>query len=574
MTLKGRGDIRAASTGWSLVLLVALCPSVTEAQTVRGRVFDQVMPQPAAGAIVSLERVPSPLSKPEPVRSILADEVGAYAFTATTAGNYRILVRRIGSPPFRSDVFAMALGETRRLDIHLQRVNGAASVTELGRITVLRATPCETSLQDAARITAFWEDARTALLATEISARDNLVSRRFVRFVRDLDPKSLDVDNETLYEFIAPQTVNIGFTSPSGDSLSTSGYWRRTTNTSFRYYGPDANALLSQAFVEDHCFSIIENGNRPGRIGLSFEPIERRKGRGTPAEIRGTVWLDSQTSELRSLEFAWTTLPMRVPDDHLGGEVLFSRLASGPWFVHRWRLRMPQEVLVADGRGTQQVRTKKFAILEEGGYVESATTAHGRLPAMVTGLVLDGDRRILAGARVKVAGTDRETFTDAAGRFRFDAVPPGLRRITVEHERYEALGVRAGDKQVLLDEGSTRELTFVGPEGDEVEALLCDGEPARGRGTIRLVFIDSATTRPMRGLRVSIAERDGNGDGFASETETDASGVVVFCNAPASRPLTLTARQGKTSASAELKLPRGGLMAQVVRWPGTGSIRL
>jgi hypothetical protein len=36
----------------------------------------------------------------------------------------------------------------------------------------------------------------------------------------------------------------------------------------------------------------------------------------------------------------------------------------------------------------------------------------------------------------------------------------------------------------------------------------------------------------------------------------------------------LTARSGKTSARVELKLPKDGLMARIVRWPGSGSIKL
>ena len=99
--------------------------------------------------------------------------------------------------------------------------------------------------------------------------------------------------------------------------------------------------------------------------------------------------------------------------------------------------------------------------------------------------------------------------------------------------------------------------------------MLCGGETERGRVTLRLTVIDSATSRPMRELRLVLLERDSSAvQAYAREFETDGNGVALFCNAPANRPLILTARNGKTVARVELKLPRG-LTNHVVRWPGT-----
>ena len=557
------------------VLGVAAAPRIAVGQTVRGTVYDEVRTNPAVGAIVTLERVRTPFSSPEQVRSVLTDESGSYSIRATEVGTYRVLVRRIGSKPYRSDAFRVGESETRRLDVHLERFRATTSeYTELGRITVLRVTPCQTSPTEAVRIARLWDDARTALLATEISIRDSLVPRRLVRFVRDLNPETLDVQSEMLYDFSAPRAARPGFTSPPGDSLSQLGYWRRVNKSNFRFYGPDANALLSHAFVEDHSFSIAADDNRPGQIGLSFEPVENR--RDTPPEIRGTVWLDSLTSELRSLDFNWLRFPIRGPTQNLGGDVRFMRLPNGSWLVHRWRLRMPQEVFVSDARNRlQAVRTRRFGIVEEGGFVDSPHLRLGERPATITGTVRDADGRVLAGARVVIAGTSLNATTDVRGRYLIDSIPPGVRMLQVEHPQYDAFGVRAGEVKVLLDEGVQRDVSFDGPDTDEIAGMLCGGEAERGRVTLRLTVLDSATTRPMRGLRLSLAERDGSADGdsYGRDLEADENGVVVFCNAPANRPLTLTARTGKIAARVELKLPRG-LTSQVVRWPGSGTIKL
>jgi hypothetical protein len=356
--------------------------------------------------------------------------------------------------------------------------------------------------------------------------------------------------------------------------LSQVGYWRRVNKQNFKFYGPDANALLSQAFVEDHCFSIAADDNRPGQIGLSFEPVEYR--RGSPPEIRGVVWLDSLTSELRSLDFNWLKFPIRGPTEHLGGEVRFMRLPSGSWLVHRWRLRMPQEVVVPDSKGRLQVAsTRRFGILEEGGFVDAPRLRDGERPATIAGTVRDGDGKLLAGARVVVTGTSLSATSDLRGRYLIDSVPPGVRILTVEHHVYDALGVRAGEAKVLLDEGVVRDVSFDGPDAEDVAGMLCGGDAERGRVTLRLTVLDSATARPIQGLRLSLAERDGSADGnaYAQDLEADANGVVTFCNAPANRPLALTARIGKVAARVELKLPRG-LTNQIVRWPGSSTFKL
>ena len=574
MTLLWRGRLRII---WPFAASLGFVPLIARAQTVRGTVYDQARPSPAVGAIVTLERIRSPLSAPELVRSVLTDERGAYAIRATEVGTHRVFVRRIGAKPFRSEPFSIGTGEVRRLDVHLEGFNETtADVTELGRITVLRVSPCETNPVEAVRIARLWDDARTALLATEISVRDSLVPRRLVRFIRDLNPETLDVQSETLHDFSVPVGVRPGFTSPTGDSLSQVGYWRRVNKSTIRFYGPDANALLSQAFVEDHCFSVAADDDRPGQIGISFEPVNERRGRRGPPEIRGTVWLDSLSSELKTLDFTWLTFPIRGPTQHLGGEVRFMRLATGSWLVHRWRLRMPQEVLVSDGKSRLQVtRTKRFGILEEGGFVDSPSLRSHERPAMIAGTIRNGDGAPLVGARVTIAETGKSTTTDSRGRYMIDGVPPGVRMVTVEHAQYDSLGVRVGESRVLLDEGTVRDVSIDGPDAGEVAAMLCGPDAVRGRGTLRLTIIDSATARPMKGLRLSLAERDtsGNDEAWAQEFEADGNGVVVFCSAPANRPLMLTAKSGKTSARVELRLPRG-LTIQVVRWPGTAGIKL
>lgn len=60
------------------------------------------------------------------------------------------------------------------------------------------------------------------------------------------------------------------------------------------YHAPDAHVLLSDEFLDGHCFSIRREENRKGMIGLAFEPMpQRRRMRG----MTGVLWLDERTAD-------------------------------------------------------------------------------------------------------------------------------------------------------------------------------------------------------------------------------------------------------------------------------------
>lgn len=75
---------------------------------------------------------------------------------------------------------------------------------------------------------------------------------------------------------------------------------------------------------------------------------------------------------------------------------------------------------------------------------QGAAADRGRGPTVVRGTVLGPDGSAVAGATVRVSGTTRQTVTDAAGSFRFEALPPG--RYVVE-----ATSSRAGRAVASVD---------------------------------------------------------------------------------------------------------------------------
>jgi hypothetical protein len=524
----------------ALALALPLFTAVGHAQTIRGAVTDRMTALPVAGAVVTLEHGDS-AARGE-ARSVLTTASGTYVIRAPAPGRYRIIVRRIGSQPFRSDEWILATGETRVQDVLLEHAAAVGAI--LATVSVTRATPCRRETDGGARIATLFEDARTALLATGITARDGLMIRRLLRYQRELDPNNLEIRTEVLHAFDDSDCTEVLFNSLPGDSLSTIGYWRQVNPQVTIYYGLDARALLSEAFVRDHCFTLVEGSDsRQGMTGLAFVPVSRRAREPAPPEIRGTIWLDARTADLRVVDFVWNRLPGRAPVNHIGGEVQFARASDGPWYVDSWRLRIPQDVLEIRGSGNNVIRTQRMAIIEEGGLIHQDSIDATRMPATITGVVRNASRRALAGAVVRVVGTDLRAVTGADGRYTLAGVPPGLQFVVAEHESLDGLGVRLGQVQVLLDEGMPRDVSFRGPAPDEIMRTRCgDHSDTRTAAMLRVALTDSVTTGPLAGVRLRLAYADPDrSPPLDMEDETDAAGTLVFCHVPASHELRLTA---------------------------------
>jgi hypothetical protein len=99
--------------------------------------------------------------------------------------------------------------------------------------------------------------------------------------------------------------------------------------------------LLSDDFLDTHCFRMVRaEKDRPGAVGLGFEPV---KGRRVP-EIKGTLWVDRGSAELRMLDYEYVNVPSAVRTPGLGGRSEFARLATGDWIIKDWYIRLPDRV--------------------------------------------------------------------------------------------------------------------------------------------------------------------------------------------------------------------------------------
>lgn len=345
-----------ARTIWLVSALLALSTTSARTQVVRGTVLDSLTGAPVRDALVMLigdDGTPR-------VRALSLD-AGGYAITTPAPGRYSLRTKRIGYRAVETPRFEVGAGEVRVHDILAPTVR-----VTLPSVTVHAQRHCVVRPGDGVPAFQLWEEVRTALDQTSLAQRGDLFETTARRWARELDTlaRFVHADSSWLLSGMAQSP----FVAVPVDHLDRVGFIERTSPSTWYFYAPDADVLLSDIFLRGHCFRVVEGEN--GLIGLAFEPAQKRR----VADVKGVLWLDSTTAELRHLEFSYTKLPWGVPASRVGGRVEFEQLASGVWIVRRWYVRAPRmgiERSYFRFGGTVQYRSRErfVSILEHGGEV-------------------------------------------------------------------------------------------------------------------------------------------------------------------------------------------------------------
>jgi len=190
---------------------------------------------------------------------------------------------------------------------------------------------CEGEAADGARIWRVWSDARTALRATLLTEEEELVRFRAESWVQDLTAAGEVRQVRERTSFI---TARQPFHTLDPELLARDGYIQVEGDTITHFYGPDARALLSDAFIDTHCFTLEEG--TPGTLDLRFTPVP---GRDVP-DIQGVLRITDGSHELREVIYEYVAA-RAARDDLGGGHIRFRPLEQGPWIVDQWSIRMP-----------------------------------------------------------------------------------------------------------------------------------------------------------------------------------------------------------------------------------------
>ncbi|HEX2079679.1 MAG TPA: carboxypeptidase-like regulatory domain-containing protein [Longimicrobium sp.] len=338
-----------------LALAALLLPASLPGQTVRGRVVEAETGAPLPGAVVVLQDASG-----RRVAAVLADAEGRYRVSAPGAGTYRLRAERVGFANPAAATLTLADGETREHELRTasRRVVLDEVVAEGQR------RRCAGQPQEGALAATVWDEARKALAAAALAQE----SAEYW-FLSELRWRETGLNGRNLMRQHHRQVVTQGrpFSSAAVEDLVTGGYVVLAPRR-VELKGVDPTAILSDLFVEHHCFGLRRAGpEQPGLIGLEFVPLEGR----VEPDVEGVLWLDRATAELRYVEYRYTGLQFRGPADRLGGRIDFQRLPAGAWIIPAWTIRAPLLRMDNEPEFTlgSMRRFRMYGISEQGGRV-------------------------------------------------------------------------------------------------------------------------------------------------------------------------------------------------------------
>lgn len=532
------------------------------AQVITGTLVEETTGAPVDGAMISavdsLERTRD---------ATLTDRDGDFRLDGLAAGRYVLRADRIGHESSYSDTLTLADSDTARV-----RMTARVEAVRLAGIEVEGERRCMVRPSQGEATARIWEEARKALAAAAWTRQQQPYRFRVVTYIRRLD-ETAEIVEEDRSEYTDAWSRK-PFRSLDADLLAERGFMERTENQGTTWFAPDAEVLLSDPFLDTHCFA-AEPGRRQnaGLIGLRFEPVEGRE----VEEIRGTMWLDAETAELRWLEYDYVNLDLHIPTEGLGGRVEFDRVPGGGWIVNKWWIRMPVIHLRPAGMSGFTLRPVLGGYLQEGGQVLEVRDREGRVVLVTeTGAVQGsvaadegGDR--LEGARIWVPGSGAEATSDEEGRFAFAELGEGSYEILWSHPRLDSLGIPSVIDQVRVRRGEVTEVELVAPSRSAYLERRCSAELEErppgagilvgrvvspqgtplpdasvtigwdGRGAWALAAGDTAAFGAGTRLR-----RD-EGDRWTAEVVTDGHGYFLTCVVPAGEFLDVHAQVGPHS---------------------------
>src|SRR5689334_1884653 len=265
------------------VAALALVAAGASAQTPAGNAARVTVKQ-ADGALVGGALV----ALVDQAGAVLAEEItNAAGFRRLRApsGTYRIRVKRIGYEPYFSDPIDLSRDTDVTVIVSDKRVT-------LSTVLITSRSECSLSAAKTRGVDVLWEEVSKALVGASLSKADFEKVPGAILFTTHISKKGDTISSDTTRLAVAG---NRPFGAIDAKTLRNSGYVRGNAVRGWQYYAPDETSLLSQDFAETHCFGVVRDTKRKDQVGLSFEPQPGRKA----SDVKGTLWLDEQSSELR-----------------------------------------------------------------------------------------------------------------------------------------------------------------------------------------------------------------------------------------------------------------------------------
>ncbi|MDC0160697.1 carboxypeptidase-like regulatory domain-containing protein [Gemmatimonadales bacterium] len=552
--------IRFGCPKFALVAALFALPLSVSAQTVLVRVIGDDGGGPLVGAVTSLIDDSGRM-----VTNTLTDERGRALFAQMPEGIYTVRAEMIGKSTAETDVFEIVNGTTLTRDLMLESsaiiLEGIEVAADGGRCQVRPGG-------EGLLVSDVWEEARKALSAASITDQVGAYRYELMSYDRQLDRRSGTILSEEQRRQEGYMTTP--FESRPAEDLVANGFAQRD-GRDFLYYAPDATVLLSDAFLDTHCFRVAESRNDEGFVGLGFEPTGDDK---SVPDIQGTMWLDPGTAELQWLEYQYTYLDEEMTSEMVGGRVDFERMPNGTWIVPEWWIRMP--IMENQTGFDRRVRNYIAQYHQTGGLVLEVREAGGRSLGQraqtggIEGVVRDSLGVPQRGVRIGVVGSNQEVYSNTEGEYSITGLTEGRYQVRFVDAKLGDMGYIPNPVERDVIRGEMAFLDFFTPSIGDVLLEACEGVE-RARGTVLLAgTVLDGRDRPVANAQVQVSwvgysvagggniavgsELSADVSGFS--TTSNSAGFFKFCGVPAGIRLELQAQSdNRRSNPAEVMIP-------------------
>jgi hypothetical protein len=292
------------------------------AQTVRGVLVDDAA-RPVPSAIVVLVYPGGAANG-----GAMTDALGRFTLVAAVPGRYTVRAERTG---YRTAEVVVDLSAGETVEVRLAT---AVQVFVLPTVDVVGESRCTVRPGRGLATYTLWDEARKALRSAAFLQE----SERLEYTVRTYRSQMRTGRSDRQYD--EPRRVaGSPFVTLAPAQLAAEGYVR-TESDSVAFYGPDAQALLSDEFLDTHCLYVDPEAADAQTVGLAFEPVARRR---RIVDIRGVLRINRRTGGLRAVEYEYVGPLSSAWPSPGGGTVEFQRLENGVWVVSRWSIRITDD---------------------------------------------------------------------------------------------------------------------------------------------------------------------------------------------------------------------------------------
>lgn len=501
----------------------------------------------------------------KPLDRALTDAQGRYLFTGVAPGRYRVRAEMIGRATAQSETFDVSsAGAPVVQTLHLE-----TKVIELEGIDIEGESRCRLRPEEGLDVARVWDEVRKALDAASYTDTHVAYRYRTVTSQRDLARDARTILKER-------RQVSAGFmrrpySSLPAETLLQKGFTQTDARGAGYYYAPDAEVLLSDGFLDTHCFGLRPgDDDHPTSVGLTFEPLRGRR----VSDISGVLWLQGASLALESLEFRYEHLEYPVESDLIGGRIDFQRLPDGTWIIPQWFIRTPKVALRNRSMGAPEAVVVGYT--QTSGTVREVRDASGNVvlnarTGSIDGIVVDSlGTEPLGGATVWIAGTPDSVSTSSDGRFHFADLQGGSYQVTFAHPYLDALGFRPDPVPVDVSPGQIASLRLQGRSLEELLDEACgeDGRPPRTAVLAGRVLgasgggIADATLRIVWEIFGHVAGAVIASERGGVEATTGLDGFYRACGVPTDEKLDVKiSRPDGATVTDSLRIPLGQVSA-------------